>query len=161
MIRIGAYLIAAICLIAVGWFAHDAHVAKEIARETQKAEDRYHALRKSQEAERQELEKERLADRAKAESRLRQALAENRQLRTEADAPVNPEFMVYARLCDSAEDCTVFYRPPVGPASAAPEGSIAITALEIYATLRTLDELILQHNLELAQIKTQLSACRQ
>ena len=86
MIKVWAFLIAAGCLIAVGWFAHDAHVAKEIARETQKAEDRYHALRKSQETERQHLEKQRMEDRAKAESRLRQALAENQRLRSEAAA---------------------------------------------------------------------------
>lgn len=157
--KLWVYLIAGICLIAVGWFAHDAHVAKEVARETQKAEDRYHHLRKSQEAERQRLEKERLADRAKAEWRLRQALAENRRLRTEAAAFVDVEFLVYAGLCDSAEDCTVFYRLPAGTAATTSEGNPAITALDLYATLRTLDELILQHNLELAQIKTQLSGC--
>lgn len=156
--KIWAYLIAAGCLI--GWFAHDAHIAKEIAHDTQKAEDRYHALGKYQETERQRLEKQRLEDRVKAESRLRQVLAENRQLRAEANAFVDTEFLIYARLCDDAAHCALLYGHPSDSTAAATAGSLAIPALDLYATLRSLDELIIRHNLQLAQLKTQLSTCR-
>ncbi len=156
--KIYAYILAALAIFMSGYFFKDAKFNKELAHAIQKAEQRFETTRTRQEGERHELEKKIAKDRQLADQRLRELTQENDKLRAEASAYVSVELLVFAGLCDTTEECTLLYRKGTDKTSPPTEG--LVTAAEIYRLLRTLDEIILQHNLGLEQLNQQLEACR-
>lgn len=157
LIKPTIYLAFCLSLIAIGWFANDAHTSKAYALALQKAEQKYASLREKQVAEREALERKITDDHARSEQRIRKAIAENEQLRAEADAVVAPDFLIYAGLCDSPKDCSLYYGFGIVDTIANPTSGI--TSLEVYETIRILDEQIAKHNLGLQQIRQQLTRC--
>lgn len=145
-------------MVATGWFAHSSYIQKEIVRETLKAEARYESLRSRQTEERTNLEKQIASDRAKSQQVLGRLLKENSQLRAEADARVSIEFLIFSRLCESSDECALFYRRTEadGTTQALPPP----TALDLYGVLRDVTDAIGQNNLKVDQINQQIRECK-
>lgn len=156
--RLWAYVLAILATFSAGWMAHSAHYNQELANAIQKAEQRYQTLRTRQETERASLESQIASDRQKSEQRLRMALAENQRLREDAARPVDISFLVYSRLCESPDDCAVYYSRT--EADGTTQALPAPTALDLYATLRDVTDAIQQHNLQIEQINQQIRECR-
>lgn len=145
-------------MITVGWFYRGEHDAKELANAIQKAEQRFQNLRTRQESDRQDLEDKIASDRIKAEQSLGKLLKENSKLRAEADARVDVSFLIYSKLCESPEECTVLR----GGTEANPQsqGLYEITNLDIYAVLRDVTDAIQEHNLQVEQVNQQIRECK-
>src|SRR3990172_1715034 len=141
------YVIAVLALFMAGWFGHSAYSSKELANAIQKESERYEKLKASHNDERKIMERQVALDSAKAESRLRKAYAENKQLRVEADRAIPAEFLIFARLCESIEDCSVLYGyDPVSATTLGQGSPPTVTAEEIFQLIRTLDDNTLQAN---------------
>lgn len=156
--KLYAYILICLAMIAVGWFYRGEHDAKELANAIQIAEKRFNTQRAGQEKQRQDLEKQIVSDRAKSEQSLQKIIAENARLREDAARPVPVEFLVFSRLCNDPAECSLLYQSR--PSEAPPPSQRPVTAEDIYRLLADLDQAIISHNLGLEQLKTQLNSCR-
>jgi hypothetical protein len=155
------YVIAVLALFMAGWFGHSAYSAKELANAIQKESQRYEALKAAHDDERKIMERQIALDSAKAESRLRKAYAENAKLRAEAERVIPAELLIFARLCESTENCSVLYGyDPVSATTLGKGSPPTVTAEEIFQLIRTLDDNTLQANFRLAQLAEQHKRCK-
>lgn len=150
-------VIAAASIFLSGWFGHKAYSAEELTNAIQEAQKKYSKLKAEQQLERETLERKIIADRRRADAKLEKALAENAQLRAEADALVSTELLVFARLCDDYDQCALLYGRAGADQKAS--GASAITAHKIYRLLSILDEQALETNLKIAQVNEQIESC--
>ena len=154
------YTLAAIAVIfsigaITGWTEHETHQANQILKIQKDAVESYRQQKAAYEKDKLELENRIAKDNANSESRIRKLIAENNKLQNFIDLPVDPELLVYARLCDTPADCAVLRRPAVSLAE-----SQGIAVGDILYVVRALDTAIEKHNLEVAHQSEQIKVCR-
>lgn len=151
-------VIAALALIAVGWFYRGEHDAKELQHAIQENQESHARLTETQTRQRAALETELAQTRKVSQQRIGTLMQENSQLRAEAASIVSVEFLIFSRLCDNPEECTLLGFARTDKTTSKTTGTV--TAYHLYTVLGALDEMVIAHNLGLEQLQAQLNICR-
>lgn len=150
----GIYVLVASTIFALGWKSHANFNTNKTLAAVQEATAKAIELQTKHAKEKADLEKQITDSSALATRKIKKLIEENSQIKGISDTAIDSALAVYARLCDTDNECSLLHNPIDSPATGE-----RISVLSILYVIRKMDEAAERTNIAIEQMNQQVSGC--